>query len=207
MSVHPTRSGIARARRVTMAALALVAACAGPKEKRPGMAMDSSGMKAGPESTAQPGPPALTDAQIVDIALTADAIDSAAGRFALKQSRTKAVTDFARTMVNDHSAVNKQVSALAARLGVAPDTNVVSKSLQFAADQAHDSLAALHGAAFDRAYLDREIAYHEAVLDAMDTALIPGARNAELKQALTAVRPNFEAHLARARSVRQGLGG
>ena len=46
----------------------------------------------------------------------------------------------------------------------------------------------------------------QAVIDALNQTLIPGAQNAELKQLLTSVAPNFDAHLARARSVRQGLG-
>jgi putative membrane protein len=45
------------------------------------------------------------------------------------------------------------------------------------------------------------------VLDALDNTLIPGAQNAEFKQFLTSVRPNFEAHLKRAKAVRADLGG
>jgi putative membrane protein len=149
----------------------------------------------------------LNDAKVADIALTADAIDSSAGKFAMEKSKTKAVRDFAQTMVRDHSAVNAKAVELAQKLGVTPEDNDVSKQLKDGADQAHDNIADLEGAAFDRAYMDREIAYHQAVLDALDSTLIPSAQNAELKQFLTSVRPNFEAHLKRAKAVRQDLGG
>jgi putative membrane protein len=64
----------------------------------------------------------------------------------------------------------------------------------------------LHGKAFDRAYLDREIAYHQAVLDALDGLLIPTTDNADLKALLQQVRPAVAAHLAHAKSLRPTLG-
>ena len=182
------------------------AACSPKKEATPGSAMDSSGMMASQESTPSAAAPALNDAQIAHIAVTADAIDSAAGKYALEKGSSKAVKDFAQTMVNDHSAVNRQAVALATKLGVTPEDNDVSHQLTDGADQAHTTLTGLTGAAFDKAYMDREIAYHQAVLDALDSTLIPATQNAELKALLVAVRPNFVAHLARAKSVRSGLG-
>lgn len=197
----------------TVAATALVAvalvACENNRQQETANLPGDSVSMAAPAADSATGMAgqALTDARIADIALTADAIDSAAGKFALEKSKTKAVRDFAQTMVQDHSAVNKQAVALAQRLGVTPDDNDVSKQLQDGADQAHDNLADLSGAEFDRAYVDREVAYHQAVLDALDNSLIPGAQNAELKQFLTSVRPNFEAHLKRAKALQADLGG
>jgi putative membrane protein len=173
-----------------------------------GLPGDSVSMAApGADSSAGTPAQALTDGSIADIALTADAIDSAAGKFALEKSKTKAVRDFAQTMIRDHSAVNQKAVALAQRLGVSPTDNDVSKQLKDGADQAHGQLAGLNGAEFDRAYMDREIAYHQSVLDALDNTLIPGAQNAEFKQFLSSIRPNFEAHLKRAQAVRKDLGG
>jgi putative membrane protein len=193
------------------AALVAVALVACQKNGQPDTASlpgDSVSMAApSADSTAGAPTQALTDASIADIAVTADAIDSAAGKFALEKSKTKAVRDFAQTMIRDHSAVNQKAVALAQRLGVEPSDNDVSKQLKDGADQAHDQLADLSGAEFDRAYMDREIAYHQSVLDALDNTLIPGAQNAEFKQFLTSVRPNFEAHLKRAKAVRADLGG
>jgi putative membrane protein len=45
------------------------------------------------------------------------------------------------------------------------------------------------------------VQYHQAVLDALDKTLIPGAQNAELKGLLEKVRPNIAAHLERAPSI------
>ena len=68
-------------------------------------------------------------------------------------------------------------------------------------------LGELDGAAFDRAYIDNEIAYHEAVIDAVKNVLIPSAENDRLKQTLIDVSPAFVSHLEQARSIRQELGG
>ena len=138
--------------------------------------------------------------------MTANAIDSTLGVLAKSKGRSKDVTDFARTMIADHTGVNAKAVALAQRLGVTPRENDMSRQLQQGADQARDSLARQSGAAFDRGYIDREVAYHQAVLDALDKTLIPGAQNAELKQLLQDVRPTIAAHLERAKSIQRSMG-
>jgi putative membrane protein len=69
------------------------------------------------------------------------------------------------------------------------------------------NLKKLSGAAFDKAYIDHEVAYHQAVLDAIDKTLIPSAKNEELKGLITKVRPAIAAHLDHAKMVQTKLGG
>jgi len=66
---------------------------------------------------------------------------------------------------------------------------------------AMQKLRALHGAAFDRAFLAHEVAYHKAVLDAVTTTLLPALQNAEVKDLVTKVAPAFNAHMVRAQSL------
>ena len=148
----------------------------------------------------------LNDAQIAHVAVTANAIDSAAGELAKRKGTSRAVKDFAQTMINDHSAVNAQAVALATKLGVTPEDNDVSRQLKSGADQTTTTLQGMTGAAFDKAYIDNEVTYHQAVLDALDQTLIPGAQNAELKTLLQTVRPNIAGHLERAKSIQTTLG-
>ena len=186
-------------------AVLVITACA-PKES----GTDTAGATAAAVQPAAPPPPpaapALNDAQIAHIAVTANSIDSAAGQMAKQKGSAKAVKDFAQAMINDHGAVNKQAVALATKLNVTPEDNDVSRQLKSAADQAMASQQGLTGAAFDRAYIDNEVTYHQTVLDALDKTLIPGAQNAELKALLEKVRPNIAAHLDRAKSVQGTLG-
>jgi putative membrane protein len=116
------------------------------------------------------------------------------------------VKDFARTMIRDHGAVNKKAVDLAQRLNVTPQDNDVSRQLQQGAGDARTNLQGKSGAEFDRAYIDREVQYHQAVLDALDQTLIPGAQNADLKALLQQVRPNVAAHLEQARRIQGTLG-
>jgi putative membrane protein len=150
--------------------------------------------------------PGVTDAQIAHIVVTANSIDSAMGELAKTKARSSAVKSFAQTMITDHGAVNQQAVKLAQRLKVTPESNDVSRQLQQGANEARTGLESKSGPAFDRAYLDREVQYHQAVLDALDKTLIPGAQNAELKALLQSARPAFVAHLERAKQVQSALG-
>src|SRR5207253_4010987 len=103
------------------------------------------------------------------------------------------------------SGANKQAVALATKLNVTPQDNDISKQLKSGADQSNATLQGLKGAAFDSAYIDHEVTYHQAVLDALDKTLIPQTQNAELKAFLQKIRPVVAAHLDRAKSVQAGL--
>lgn len=150
--------------------------------------------------TAQPTQPAATpaaainDAEIAHIAYTAGAIDVTAAKQALAKSQNKDVRAFAEVMERDHTAVNNQALALAKKLGVVPQDNATSKSLLDGAKAEQQKLNGLTGAAFDKAYADNEVAYHKAVLVALDGTLIPATQNAELKALLETGSKLFHEH-------------
>jgi putative membrane protein len=149
---------------------------------------------------------APTDAQIAAIVVTANQVDIDAGKLAESKSSTKEVKEFGRRMVTDHSGVNKSATELVTKLHVTPEPNDTSKSLQKGGDANLAALKKLDGAAFDKAYIDHEVTYHETVLDALDKTLIPSAQNAELKALLVKVRPAFVAHLEHAKQLQSSLG-
>jgi predicted outer membrane protein len=62
-------------------------------------------------------------------------------------------------------------------------------------------LKKLNGSAFDKAYVDAEVAYHNAVIDAINKVLIPQVKNAEVKQALENTIPTLQGHLVHAQQV------
>ena len=142
-----------------------------------------------------------SDAQIAGIVVTANTVDIDAGKLAQKKSKNKEVKAFAKQMVTDHTGVNKSAVALVTKLKVTPAESDVAKSLKSGGDANIAKLKALKGPAFDKAYVDNEVAYHEAVIDALDKTLIPSAQNAELKDTLVKVRPAFVAHLEHAKHI------
>jgi putative membrane protein len=147
----------------------------------------------------------INDAQIASIVVTANQVDIDAGKLATAQATNPEVKKFAQLMVTDHTGVNKSAVDLATRLKVTPEDNPTSKSLKSGGDDNVATLKTLKGAAFDKAYVDHEVAYHQQVLDAVDKTLIPGAKNAELKALLVKVRPAFVAHLEHAKHVQSLL--
>ena len=141
---------------------------------------------------------APNDAQIAHIAYTAGQIDIAAGRQALAKSKNKAVREFAQEMVRDHTAVNVKALALVKKLHVIPQPNDTSAGLSRTAAAELRTLSRLRGAAFDRAYVRNEVAYHRTVNGALSTTLIPNAQNGELKSLLQTGLTLFTEHLTHA---------
>ena len=135
-----------------------------------------------------------TDPQIAHIAYTAGVIDIEAAKLAVEKSKTKEVVDFANSMLADHEAVNVQALDLVKKLNVTPEDNDTSKALAAAAAAKRDELSKLDGAAFDKAYIDNEVAYHAQVNGALETLLIPSATNPELKSLLETGLKIFQGH-------------
>ena len=148
---------------------------------------------------------APNDAQIAAIVVTANQVDIDAGKLAEAKGTNPQVKALGKQMVTDHTGVNKQATDLVTKLGVTPEDNATAQSLKSGGAENVKTLSGLKGAAFDRAYVDHEIAYHQQVLDALDTTLIPSAQNAELKALLVKVRPAFVAHLEHAKMVQKSL--
>jgi putative membrane protein len=133
----------------------------------------------------------VTDPQIAAIVVTANQVDIDAGKLAAARG-----TD---------PEVNKSATELVTKLKVKPEENATSKALQAGGDKNLANLKSLKGGAFDQAYIDNEVAYHQQVLDAVDKTLIPSASNAELKALLVKVRPAFVAHLEHAKQLQSSL--
>jgi putative membrane protein len=135
-----------------------------------------------------------SDPEIAHIAYTAGQLDIEAGKQALGISKNAAVRAFAEQMVRDHTAVNQQALDLCKKLGVTPQDNATSKKLTADAAAKRAELGKLTGAAFDKAYLENEVAYHKTVNGALEKTLIPSSSNAELKKLLQTGLKLFQGH-------------
>jgi putative membrane protein len=142
-----------------------------------------------------------SDAQIAHIAYTAGALDVTAAKQALAKSHNAEVRSFADTMVRDHEAVNQQALALVKKLGVTPEDNATSEALTKQAAATNADLEKLQGAAFDRAYVQNEVAFHRTVNGALKTTLIPSADNGELKSLLETGLALFGEHQTHAEQL------
>ena len=148
--------------------------------------------------------PALDDAAIASIFDLANTADIQTGELAGKMGTNPEVRDMGKNFAAAHTAVRQQGRDLAKKLGLTlnpPMTGQMAKD--HAAAMA--KLKALHGAEFDKAYVAHEIAYHQAVIDAVTKTLLPATKNPELKQLIESVAPAFVAHLEGAKSLQTRL--
>jgi putative membrane protein len=143
----------------------------------------------------------LTDARILHIAYTAGQIDVLAGEQALKKTKNRQVRAFAEIMVRDHRAVNQQILALVKALNMTPESNPTSVQFKAGADAKLASYAKLSGPAFDRAYIDNEVAYHKGALMALEGTLMPAAQDPQLKALLQSADSLFREHEQHAEEV------
>jgi putative membrane protein len=148
-----------------------------------------------------------SDPQIAHIAYTAGQIDIETAELALKRSRNKEVRAFATDMVRDHKAVNAQALSLVKKLNVKPEDNDTSRALLKQADAGRKQLSSLKGAAFDKAYAQGEVAFHQQVNDAVQNTLIPSATNGELKDLLATGLRIFQGHQQHAEQLVRALSG
>ena len=148
---------------------------------------------------------ALDDATIAAIFDAAHTWDIETSRVAAKKSKNKDVLAFADMMIKDHTAVRKLGRDLVAKLKVTPTPPGPDFALAVDHAKAMKTLNSTTGAAFDKAYIDHEVWYHQAVIDAMTKQLLPATQNAELKDLENKVAPNFVAHLAAGKAVQAKL--
>jgi len=163
-------------------------------------AITLASVTASARSQAAQSAPKLDDPTIVAIFDAANTWDIETGNIAAKKGSSKTVRDFGAMLARDHTTVRQQGRDLAAKLGVTPTP---PKDFAMAKDHASAvaKLNALSGTAFDRAFLEHEVAYHKAVLDAVTTTLLPALKNQEVKDLVNKVAPAFQAHMLAAQNL------
>ena len=149
--------------------------------------------------------PKLSDAEVASVAVVANQIDISYGEIAKERSKNADILKFAETMISDHKAVIAQAAALVKKLGVTPKDNAVSQKLLADAEKTKKTLRSKSGKVFDKGYIDNEVAYHKAVIAAVEGLLIPETDNGELKSLLQNVVPALKIHLEHAIMVQNKI--
>jgi putative membrane protein len=148
--------------------------------------------------------PALDDPTIVAIFDNANTADIETGKLAAERGSSPEVRQFGAMLARDHEMVRQQGRDLAKKLGVTPTPPKGDQSVR---DQAAliGRLKSLHGAEFDRAFLQHEADFHRNVISAIETTLLPAIKNEELKALVVKVAPAFQAHLDMAENLGRRL--
>lgn len=143
-------------------------------------------------------PNKLNDLEIAHVAYTADNIDIRYAHLALAISDNPGIHYFAKAMIRDHSAVNKQALALLKKLNVEPQDNFLSKQLNKQSVELINEMKQLKGAAFDKRYASNELEYHKAVNNLVENSFIPNIENSEVKALFKTGLTIFKGHEAHA---------
>jgi putative membrane protein len=203
-------SAIRRTSIAALCAAAFVAACSKSENNADSARLADSVAAANPApagsstASATPAAPALTDANIAAILDNANMADSAAGSVAATKGTNAEVKTFGRDMMRDHHALRKMGQDLVKKLNVTPEMPAGDNSVA-AAKAWQDSLNSMpKGTAWDKAYIDHEVAYHQAVISTAHTAEA-AAQNAELKALIAKAIPNLESHLKKAQDIQSKL--
>lgn len=149
----------------------------------------------------------LSDEEVASVAVIANQIDINYAAIAAEKSKNPEIIRFAATMASDHKAVIEQAAALVKKLGVTPKENGVGKKMLDDAEKTKKMLRSKSARSFDKAYIDNEVGYHQAVIDAVNNLLIPETENSELKGLLQNVVPALQAHLDHAKMVQSKISG
>ena len=202
MLMGSKRAGLA----LVLGAAVAMAACKKSENYATDTGMKETGMAAATDTMAPaPAPaPALTDANIVFILDNANMLDSAAGAVAATKGTNSEVREFGKRMMRDHHSLRKQGQDLAKKLNVTPEAPANDDSKA----QYDKTMATLNGAAkgkdFDKAYIDNEVTYHQALLQTATNAM-NAAQNAELKNLIQKAAPAIQAHLDMAQAIQKKL--
>jgi putative membrane protein len=88
---------------------------------------------------------------------------------------------------------------------VASSDTDLSRQLDAESGAATERLRSLAGAAFDRAYMDRQVSAHQSLIALIDSKLMPIARKKVVREQLTELRSLADKHLTRAKQIQGSL--
>ncbi|MEX2281319.1 MAG: DUF4142 domain-containing protein [Gemmatimonadota bacterium] len=161
-----------------------------PPSETVGAARDS----AAPPQPVYPEPEALQVIRVIDSARINNA------RAVREISQSESILEYARVMIVDHRAIGTMLDSVLAVSQQAPTDNAVSIELRNANQQFLTDLLA-RDSGVNNAYMRQEVNDLERALQLLDSAVIPSARSPETRTLLERVRPAFDAHLQRARTI------
>ena len=147
----------------------------------------------------------VSDANIAAMVLASNNTDISYARLVPSRGERADVKEFATRMLSDHTSVNQLVTDLLKKLDLTPVDNVASLDMRDESANKRDLMRELSGYAFDSTYIENEVAYHQKFLASIDNVMLPRARNTQLRDLLTSVRPAVAAHLAHAEQVRANV--
>lgn len=144
----------------------------------------------------------VRDPNIAAMVLASNNTDISYARLVPARAQHADVKKFAERMLTDHNGVNALIHDLIRKVDLVPEDNEMSLDMRDESANKRDILRELSGFKFDSTYMENEVSYHRNFLSSIDNVMLPGVRNAVLRDLLNTLRPAVAAHLAHAEQVR-----
>src|SRR5687768_3163770 len=143
-----------------------------------------------------------TDANVVEAITVANQGEIDYSQIAAEKATNPEVKSFAQMMVKDHGAMLESVKGLATRLNVTPAANDKANDLR---EEGQKDINDLNGKAvgkdFDVEFMEEQVDMHQETLDLLND-LDTRTTNADLKAAIAEAKPKVQAHLERAKAIK-----
>jgi putative membrane protein len=149
-----------------------------------------------------PPPPGLGDARVASVVHASHAGEIAVGQMAADRASDARVRDFAQRMADEHTVADQVLTAVQNPMTT---TDSMATELQRQTQRVLTSLDTYEGAAFDRAYMDTQVAQHEWLVTNLEGTLIPSAWTPQMRATLEGLRLTVLEHLRVARELRAAL--
>jgi len=147
-----------------------------------------------------------SDGQIVGFLDAVNKAEIDQAHVALQKAKDPQVKAYAQMMITQHGQAQQNMKRSIGSSITAETTPQVTQ-LQSDAQSKLSDLQQKSGADFDRAYIDLQVQEHQQVINTLDSQLLNAARDSQLKQQLTALKPELQHHLQRAQAIQTHLGG
>ncbi len=148
----------------------------------------------------------FTDAKVAGVASVSNMSEIQPSQLALTKAQNAGVRQFAQRMIDEHVRLEQAMQAMLKQKGVAPEHNGYSYQVHQNLGPMLRELSAASGRDFDRLYMSHQVGSHMQTLHALDTSLIPQAKDPQMKAMLQQqVRPAVADHYARAVALRDAV--
>jgi putative membrane protein len=147
-----------------------------------------------------------SDDEIFGVLETINDEEIETAELAKKWAKNKRVKEFAAMMIKDHTAANERQKASRKAMDLRSTDSRLSSDIEGDKEQKRKTLKEVaKGDPFDRAYIDMMVESHAAVLEFIDTKLLPHAQMPDLRSELNTVRSSVESHLNMAKDIQSAL--
>ena len=142
-----------------------------------------------------------SDQKFIRDAAEGSMADVAAAQVALQNANSPQVKQYAQRMIDEHESMNDMIKELADKKALS-----IPQATDEQGHQASAALSNLAGAEFDKSYMAGQVSGH-AKMVAMFEDAVQGAQDPEVRAFAQNHLEGLKEHLAKARSVRDSLGG